>query len=104
MGSDFGHRHPHSYFFQDYIELTEEEIKVMLIMSSRGSWLNQNFRHVLQILVPTTRKGRFESNYNRLLRNSVIMSGSRLGGGFWMHPGVNFSGSTNRSTSSDSNA
>ncbi|KAK4252787.1 hypothetical protein QN277_014329 [Acacia crassicarpa] len=73
-------------------------------MSSRGSWLNQNFRHVLQILIPTARNRRFESNYERFERNSLITSGSRLGSGFWMHHGVNFSSSaTNGSTSSDSN-
>ncbi|XP_028771664.1 uncharacterized protein LOC114728874 isoform X1 [Neltuma alba] len=73
----------------------------MLTISSRGSWLNQNFRHVLQIL-STTRNSRFESNYERFQRSSLIISGSKFGSGYWMHPGVNFF-STNRSTSSDSN-
>lgn len=71
-------------------------------MSSRsGSWLTQNFRHVLQILGPT-RNTRFEPNHERFQRNSLIISGSKLGSGFWMHPGVNFF-STNGSTGSDSN-
>ncbi|KAF7843000.1 uncharacterized protein G2W53_005298 [Senna tora] len=66
-------------------------------MSRREQWVTQNFRVVLHLL----RASKIESNYGGFQRNSLVMPKSKLGNGYWMHPGLQFY-STNRFTSSDS--
>ncbi|KAF7842998.1 uncharacterized protein G2W53_005296 [Senna tora] len=63
-----------------------------------SSSMTRNFRVVLHLLRAT----KFESNNARFLRNNVIMSQySKLGSGYWMHPGMQFY-STNTTNASDS--
>ncbi|KAF7842999.1 uncharacterized protein G2W53_005297 [Senna tora] len=70
----------------------------MLTMSPRASSATHNFRVVLHLL----RASKFESNNGRFHRNSVIMSEySKLGSGYWIHPGKQFYTTNRSNTTSD---